>query len=220
MAILAGFAGPRQTPGIQCNQAAGFSLCLTNIQTDLFEQLRILQEECQDGSSSLVNAAVKELQFLLNFNQAVTSNLAMSMGALTDMAVTDLANVTLMRLDAYLEHVKRGIKVDTLRDLRTAPVQSDTLFPDPLVRRAEEEIIAFNSTRQSPATAPSGRAGRPQATRFVSQTPPGAQVSQATVDRPRLQRRTSGPRGQNSNRQNQGRPNFGQKQAKGPQQRK
>ena len=131
-----------------------------------------------------MNTAVKELQFLLNFNQTVTANLAMSMGALTDMVVTDLANVTLLHWDAYLEHVNRGIKVDTLRDLRTAPVQSYTLFPDPLVCRAEEEIITFNFTRQPLATAPSGRADRPQAARFVSQPPAAAQGLQATVDRP------------------------------------
>ena len=126
-----------------------------------------------------MNAAVKELRFLLNFNQAFTANLAMSMGALTDMAVTDLANVTLLRRDAYLEHVKRGIKVDTLRDLRMAPVQGDTVFPDFLVCRAEE-IIAFDSARQPAVAAPSGRAGRPlrpQAARFVSQPPVAAQGS-------------------------------------------
>ena len=92
----------------------------------------------------MVDTALMELHFILNFNQAVTANLAMSVGALTDLAFIDLANVTLLCRDTYLEHVKRGIKVNTFRDLKRLLFRV-TIFPGPLVRRAEEEIISFNS---------------------------------------------------------------------------
>ena len=49
---------------------------------------------------------------------------------LSDFVFVTVANSTLARRDAYLSHLKSGIKPDTLAALRTAPLQMTTLFPD------------------------------------------------------------------------------------------
>ena len=51
-----------------------------------------------------------------------------------------VANMTLARKNAYLAHVKAGIKQDTLSALRQAPVHLDKLFPDQILKRVEEDI--------------------------------------------------------------------------------
>ena len=52
----------------------------------------------------------------------------------------NVANLTLARRDSYLEYIKAGIKQDTLRSLRTAPLHLSALFPDHIIAKAEEEI--------------------------------------------------------------------------------
>ena len=54
-------------------------------------------------------------------------------------------NLTLARRDAYLIHLKNGVKPDTLAALRTAPLQIATLFPDSVIKKAEEEIAYYDS---------------------------------------------------------------------------
>ena len=51
-----------------------------------------------------------------------------------------MGNLTLARRDAYLTHVKSGIKPDTVAALRTVPLHIPTLFPDD-----EEEISHYES---------------------------------------------------------------------------
>ena len=64
-----------------------------------------------------------------------------------------MGNLTLVRRDAYLSHVKNGIKHDTLAALRTAPLQFATLFPDSVLKKAEEEIAYYDSKGQSASVA-------------------------------------------------------------------
>ena len=52
--------------------------------------------------------------------------------------VTDM---TLARRCAYMAHVKAGIKQDTLSALRQAPLHLTTLFPDQLLKKAEEDKV-------------------------------------------------------------------------------
>ena len=65
-------------------------------------------------------------------------------------------NFTLARRDSYLAHVKAGIKQDTLASLRQAPMQLDTLFPDLVLKKAEEDISKCEDGGQS-HTSSSGR---------------------------------------------------------------
>ena len=66
----------------------------------------------------------------------------------------NVADMTLARRDAYLPHMKAGIKQDTLSALRQAPIHLDKLFPDEIVKRAEEDIAQFEN-KCRPAQNPS-----------------------------------------------------------------
>ena len=56
--------------------------------------------------------------------------MAKAMEHLSEFVFINLANMTLARRDAYLAHVKSGIKQDTLAALRQAPQHLSTLFSD------------------------------------------------------------------------------------------
>ena len=73
------------------------------------------------------------------------------MDQLTDseFVFISMGNLTLTRRDAYLNHLKSGIKPDTVAALRTAPLHIPTLFPNSVIKRAEEEIAHFESKEQS-----------------------------------------------------------------------
>ena len=60
--------------------------------------------------------------------------------------------MTLARRDAYLAHVKAGIKHDTLSALRQAPIHLDKVFPQQMLKKAEEDTAQHenkNRTSQS-----------------------------------------------------------------------
>ena len=85
-------------------------------------QLRVLQSEQTKGKSAgKVGAATEKLQYLMNFNASITECMAKAMEHLSDFAFVSMANVTLVRWDSYLAHVKSGLKQDTLAALCQAP---------------------------------------------------------------------------------------------------
>ena len=96
-----------------------------------------------------MSSAVDELQFLLDFNSSVCQAMAKSMEHLTEFVFVTMANTTLLRRDFYLAYLKAGMKTDTLNALRTAPLHLDTLFPDSVVKRAEEDITSFDKGRST-----------------------------------------------------------------------
>ena len=96
-----------------------------------------------------VSSAVGELQYLLDFKSSVCQAMAKSMEHLTDFVFVNLANTTLLRRDLYLQYLKAGVKADTLNALRTAPLQLETLFPDTVIKYAEEEISSFDKGRST-----------------------------------------------------------------------
>ena len=59
----------------------------------------------------------------------------------------NIANSTLLRGDSYLSYLKAGVKADTVNALRAAPLDLDTLFPDNIIKQAEEDIAAFDRNR-------------------------------------------------------------------------
>ena len=73
--------------------------------------------------------------------------MARAMEHLTDFVFVNVANTTLMRRDSYLSYLKVGVKADTLNALRAAPLDLDTLFPDKIVKQAEEDIAALDRNR-------------------------------------------------------------------------
>ena len=60
-----------------------------------------------------------------------------------------MSNFTLARRDSYLEYLHAGVKQNTLNALRTSPVHINSLFPDQLIAKAEEEISRSEERRSS-----------------------------------------------------------------------
>ena len=110
-------------------------------------QLKAIRVEHKGKSSSKLSAATEELQFLMDFNSSICQAMAKSMEHLTDFVFVNLANVTLLRRNSYLAYLKAGIKADTLASLRTAPLHLSTLFPDSVIKQAEEDISNFDKGR-------------------------------------------------------------------------
>ena len=127
-----------------CNHAAGFNRCLLKIQENMNTQLKAIKVESKGKTAAKVSSGVDELQFLLDFNSSVCQAMAKSIEHLTEFVFVTMANTTLLRRDSYLAYLKAGVKADTLNGLRTAPLHLDTLFPDNVVKMAEEDITSFD----------------------------------------------------------------------------
>ena len=131
-----------------CNQAAAFSRCLTKVQENMANQLKIIQGITSKGKSSpKLTQASDELDFLVTFNRSITQAMARTMQDLSDGVFVNVANLTLARRDSYLEFIRSGIKQDTLLSLRSAPLHMSALFPDHIITKAEEEIRHFEDKR-------------------------------------------------------------------------
>ena len=65
-----------------------------------------------------------------------------------------MANLTLLRRDAFLEHLKQGVKPDTFSALRNCPLNGYALFPDAVIRKAEDEIAQFESPKRTRQPGP------------------------------------------------------------------
>ena len=129
-----------------CNQSAGFNRCITKIQDSVQEQLKILQTELgKSKSSSKAQAALDELHYLTTFNQNVSFAVGKSLQHLSDNTFIQMANLTFVRIDSYLEHLKPAIKPDTFSVLRNCPLNTHALFPDAVIRKAEDEIAQFET---------------------------------------------------------------------------
>ena len=89
----------------------------------------------------------------MEFNSSITQAAAKAMEHLTDFVFITMGNLTLPCHDAYLNHMKNGIKPDTLVALRTAPLHISTLFPDAAIKRAEEEIAHYDNKGQSTSSS-------------------------------------------------------------------
>ena len=124
-----------------CNQAAAFSRCLTKVQENMSSHLKVIQSVTSKGkSSSKLHQAADGLDYLMTFNHSITQAMACTIQDLSDGVFINMANLTLACRDSYLEHIKAGIKQDTLMALRTAPLHMSALFPDHIISKAEEEI--------------------------------------------------------------------------------
>ena len=126
---------------VMCNQAAGLSRCLTRVQDAISTQLKnLLLDKGQGKSSERTQQAVDELEYLVTFNRSICQAMARTMQDLSEGVFISMANFTLRRRDSYLEYLHAGVKQDTLTALRTAPVHLQSLFPDQLLVKADEEV--------------------------------------------------------------------------------
>ena len=60
-----------------------------------------------------------------------------------------MANLTLACRDAYVDNLKAGVKPDTFSALRNCLLNGYALFPDSIIRKAEDEIAQFESTKRT-----------------------------------------------------------------------
>ena len=118
-------------------------------QQEMQSQLKTIHGESKGKGSKKIPKASDELQFLMNFNSSITQAAAKAIEHLTDFVFITMGNSTLAQRDAYLSHLKNGIKSDAFAALRTTPLQIGTLFPDSIIKRAEEEISHYHSKGQS-----------------------------------------------------------------------
>ena len=124
-------------------------------------QLKVLQSEQTKGKSAgKVGAATEELQYLMNFYASITQCMAKAMEHVSGFAFVSMANVTLVRQNSYLPHVKSGLKQDTLAALRQAPLDLPTLLPDFVVKKAEVDISKFEDKGRSHAQSAGRRDNR------------------------------------------------------------
>ena len=60
-----------------------------------------------------------------------------------------MANFTLGRRDSFLNYLHAVVKQNTVHTLRTSPVHLNSLFPDQLITKAEEEICRSEERHSS-----------------------------------------------------------------------
>ena len=82
------------------------------------DQLKTVSNESIGKSSSKVSTALDELQYLINFNASITQAAANTMEHLTEFVFISMGNLTLACRDAYLTHLKSGVKPDTIASFR------------------------------------------------------------------------------------------------------
>ena len=121
------------------------------------DQLKILKAENKGKGSTKASAAVEELTYLMDFNSSITKAAAKSMEHLSEFVFDTMGNLTLVHRDAYSSHLRTGIKPDTLVALRSALLHISTLFPDSVIKRAEEDIAQLESKGHSGASQSKGR---------------------------------------------------------------
>ena len=85
-----------------------------------------------------------------------------SLQNLSDFIFVQMANLTLLRRGAYLEYLKPRVKHDTLSALCNCPLNGHALFPDAVIRKAEDEITQYESSKHTsqPGPGQGGFAGR------------------------------------------------------------
>ena len=77
-----------------------------------------------------------------------------SLQHLSDFTFIQIANLTLVRRESFLEHIKAGVKPDTFSALRNCPLNTRALFPDVVIRKAEDEIAQFETQMRTNQPGP------------------------------------------------------------------
>ena len=113
------------------------------------EQHKTVRCESKGKGSSKESSATEELLFLMDFNASITQAGVKTMEHLTEFVFISMGNLALACRDVYLNHLKSGIKPDTVAALRTALLHIPTLFPDSIIKRAEDEIALYESKGQA-----------------------------------------------------------------------
>ena len=137
------------------NHAAGFNRCTSELQECMTAHINLLSSRINKGKASKeVSAAISELKDLTAFHQNVSVAMGTAFQHLADSLFVQMSNLILLRRDSYLEHVKNGIKPDTYNQLRNAPLFGHGLFPDAVIRTAEQDIASHHFSCSVPRPGP------------------------------------------------------------------
>ena len=101
-----------------------------------------------------VSAAISDLKDLADFHQNMPVAMGTALQHLVDSLCAHMANLILLHRDSYQKHVKNGIKPDTYNHLRNAPLFGHGLFPDAVIRTAEQDIASYQTTGPVPRPGP------------------------------------------------------------------
>ena len=137
------------------NHAAGFNRCTSELQERMTGHVNMLHARINKGKAPKeVSAALSDLKDLTAFHQNVSVAMGTALQHLADSLFVQMSNLILLRRDSYLDHVKNGIKPDTYNQLRNAPLFGLGLFPDAVIRTAEQDIASHHSTGSVPRPGP------------------------------------------------------------------
>ena len=129
------------------NNAAGFNRCTSELQEKMSSNVAMLCSRINKGKAPKeVTSALTDLKDLMAFHQSVSVAMGTTLQHLVDSVFVQLANLILICHDAYLEHVKPGIKQDTWLHLRNVPMFGYGLFPDTVIATAEQDIIKHEAS--------------------------------------------------------------------------
>ena len=151
------------------NNAAGFNRCASELQDKMSSNVAMLCSRINKGKAPKeVSGALNDLKDLMAFHQSVSVAMGTALQHLADSVFVHLANLILIRRDAYLEHMKPGVKQDTWLHLRNAPMFGYGLFPDTVIATAEQDIIKHEAsgTALRPGPGASQQSGWRTANRY------------------------------------------------------
>ena len=137
------------------NHAAGFNRCTSELQERMTGHVNMLHARINKGKAPKeVSTALSDLKDLTAFHQNVSVAMGTALQHLADSLFVQMSNLILLRRDSYLDHVKNGIKPDTYNRLRNAPLFGLGLFPDAVIRTAEQDIASHHSAGSVPRPGP------------------------------------------------------------------
>ena len=133
------------------NQAAGSNRCTSELQDRMNCHISMLCTRINKSKAPKeVSIVLSDLKDLMVFHQNVSVAMGTALQHLADSIFVNIANLVLLRRYSYLEHVKQGIKSDTFNQLRNAPLFGYGIFPDAVIRSAEQDIAHFETTGTAP----------------------------------------------------------------------
>ena len=137
------------------NHAAGFNRCTSELQECMTSHINMLSARINKGKAPKeLSTAISELKDLTAFHQNVSVAMGTALQLLADSIFVHMTHLILLHRDSYLEHVKSGIKPDTYNQPRNAPLFGHGLFPDAVIRTAEQDIASYQTTGPLPRPGP------------------------------------------------------------------
>ena len=131
------------------NHAVGFNRCTRELQERMTGHVNMLHARINKGKAPKeVSAALSDLKDLSAFHQNVSVAMGTALQHLADSLFVQMSNLILLRRDSY------GIKPDTYNQLRNAPLFGHGLFPDAVIRTAEQDIASHHSSGSVPRPGP------------------------------------------------------------------